>query len=187
MYANLYLKIAERLDQELNKTAVTAIHGKLDFIARYNNQFDTDDQELAIPEPAILIQFLDTEWKTQSRGIQQGDTLIVLHVGIDSIADDNYYSSNKDKALLIDAYMDLIHKAMQGFQADCSGSLNRISSAEDSNHDHKFVQTMTYKSSITDNTASKAAQLTEKENVGIEVVREKTIETPTPVTPYVIP
>lgn len=186
MYANLYLKIAQRLDQELNTAPIIAEHGKLDFIARFNNQFEREDQELAVPKPAILIQFLDTAWSTKSRGIQEGDTLIVLHVGINSIADDNYYSSNRSQALLIDAYMDLVHKAMQGLQADCIGSLDRVSSAEDGNHDHIFVQTMTYKSSIIDNTASKAAQLTEKD-VDVTVVREKTIVTPKPATPYVIP
>jgi len=186
MYANLYLKIAEKLDQYLNTAPIIADHGKLDFIARFNNQFTSDDQELALSDPAILIQFLDTEWQSKSRGIQEGDTLIVLHVGVNSIADDNYFSDNKDKALLIDAYMDLVHKAMQGFQADCIGSLDRISSAEDANHDEKFVQTMTYKATITDNSASTAAKLTEKK-VDVEVVREKTIVTPETSSPYVIP
>lgn len=150
MYKDAYLNIATQLDAKLNIPSITSIHGRLRFIALFNNQFNTSELEHTLPKPAILIQFSDSEWKSKGKKQQEALTSIKIHVAQHNIADDNFYSDNKDEALKVDAYLDLIHVALQGFSAPGLSGLNRVRSQQDDSHDHIFVQVMEYEGTITD-------------------------------------
>lgn len=184
MFSNAYLKIAERLDAILNQTTVSSVHGKLQFIALYNNQFQTSNQEHVMPKPAILIQFADADWKTKANGIQQADCLIRLHIGMHNIADDNFYSSTKSEALKVDDYLDIIQEALQGFSAECLGSMKRTKSYHDESHDHIFVQVMEYTASITDDSGNKKKNYIDF-NAGLEVEATNIVK-PAKDSPYII-
>ncbi len=150
MYRDPYLKIATQLDVKLNLTSVTTVHGKLQFIAPYNNQFNSSELEHTLPKPAILIQFSDSDWKSKGKNQQEALTAIKFHVAQHNIADDNFYSADNTEALKIDAYMDLVHVALQGFSAIGLSALNRTRSYQDESHDHIFVHVMEYEAKISD-------------------------------------
>lgn len=185
MYALPYLQIAERLNQELNKTAVKTEHGKLDFIARFNNQFSREELENAVPKPAILIQFLPTTWTTKGKQIQEGESTIVIHIGMKTLADDNFFSDTKTDALKTDAYVDIVHRALQGFAAPCLGALSRISSETDEDHSEIFVEKLFYSSVITDASTSTDIGKTIVATPEI-VVEAEAVEEVSQDSPYVV-
>lgn len=185
MYATPYLQIAERLNQELNKTTVIDEHAKLDFIARFNNQFSREELENAVPKPAILIQFLPTTWTTKGKQLQEGESTIVIHIGMKTIADDNFFSNTKAEALKTDAYVDLVHKALQGFSAPCLGALSRTSSETDEDHSEIFVEKLFYSSVITDASSHSDIGKTVVENPEI-VVEAEAVPAVEQASPYVV-
>ena len=150
MYRDAYINIATQLDAKLNLPSVISEHGELQYIAQFNNQFNTSEEEHVIPKPAILIQFLDSDWKSKGKRQQEALTTIKVFVAQHNIADDNFYSTNKTDALKIDAYMDLVHVALQSFSTTGLGALNRVRSQQDESHDHIFVQVMEYEAKILD-------------------------------------
>lgn len=183
MIATSYISIAERLDQELNIQAVVDEHKALRFIALFNNQFTNEAREHAISKPAILIQYLDLLWKDQTNGIQQADAIIRVHIGYHSIADDQYAAFDRDEALKVDGYCDLVHTALQGFSATGLGAMSRIRTSMDESHDHVFVTMMDYACTIKDCSADPRVNLTPT-TPGYEVRDEDYTVTPAP-TPYV--
>lgn len=169
----VFKAIIDRLKAELNTPEVLAIYKPITHFDRFRNQFAKEDQENVIPKPAILIEFVPHPWKDQSRGVQEAQVDIKLHIGQASYETFQEGLTNADQALLTLDYLELVHQAMHNFSHECFTNLTRVAEGEDTNYDHVIVDTLTYRTTLLDASAAKNRNK-EKKNISICVLPNDT-------------
>lgn len=149
----IFEAIAGYLNSVLNTTAMKAEYGEVMYIAPFNDQFNNEDQEHAIPKPAIAIGFPSSDgWETKTNNQQQGQLLISIYVVFHTIADGNYFASAEEKAKAMKRfdYLQEIQNALQGMNLGAAGTLHRTNEYEDTNHDHVSVDRIDYLTTVED-------------------------------------
>lgn len=135
---DLYLAVKKRV---LNTTGVK-------HFALFNSQFDNIEQEQLFPFPCVFLEFADLQYETVAKGGQKGDFILRLHVGFESVA-------TEDLQLL--ELLEELHQKIQGFGNEGESEdgfflpMNRVSEAQDTNHDNITVWQVEYSSLVHDN------------------------------------
>lgn len=127
---------------------------ELVWIDLYNRQFENLPDSQAAPLPAVLIE-IAVDWSGVSKGVQNGSTLVVLHVGQDCYEDTNNQSPQQAEAL--SRLFDLpqrIYLALQGLTGDTFSGLERTRSEPDMDYTNLNVRRETFKTVISDNQAA---------------------------------
>lgn len=178
----------DRLDTELNKPDVVKKYGSMDYVSLYNDQFNREEDETAIPLPAVLVEFIDIIWQDQKGGIQVGDAEIKFHIGQESLAGINHRNEHLSKSMLVLEYLELIHTILQGFSTVHFTPLSRINDVQDTDHTNVIAHSVIYKTTITDCSADPNLKKNETTLTDINVtgdVVDQLPTTPSPETPYI--
>jgi len=121
----------------------------------FNNQFNNEKNVNAFQFPCVFLEFGNIGWLSQSKGIQQGETLIRLHIGFETYKTDN--NSNRiDQSNSEIGFLDLvskIHVAINGFDGEYFNPLLRVSEQQNTDHDNVLVWVAEYRTMITDDGA----------------------------------
>jgi len=158
---------------------------KLGHVDLYNDQFSNEEIEKAFKYPAVLIQFSDIIWSTQSQGIQTGEALIRFHVGQKIIADTKAGAKFQAKGLTRLRYLEEVHKVLQNFTGECFSKLDRVSSIPDTAHTNKIVDIMEYSTIITDASADTKRNLVEV-NAALDVQKGNPPAIVKPQSPFIV-
>jgi hypothetical protein len=92
------------------------------------DQFANEDQEYAIPYPAALIDFDEATWQDIGEGVQNGDQIIRIRIGMQVLEDTYKLSTQRVAAMAKLSLVNKVHKALQNWQAEGFNKLTRISS-----------------------------------------------------------
>lgn len=111
------------------KSRLEAITG-IKHVGLWNNQFERENVENPFLYPCVFIQFTNDNFAELSKGIQQYDSVVTLHIGFESYIDE-------DTAIL--TLKDLIYSSLHKVSNTATSSiLYRI--AERQNFDHSNIQ-----------------------------------------------
>ncbi len=158
----IFLAIAGYLDSVLNTPGMITKYGQCKYIARDNNQFEMDAEEHAIPKPAIVIGFPDTDWDSKTNNQQNGALTISVKIAYATIADSNFYETqNNTQAYKRDEYVQDVQIALQGLDLGLAGKLLRVREIEDNNHDHITIDQINYLTIVSDQLADPTLQYIE--------------------------
>jgi hypothetical protein len=153
MYRHVYQTLRDQLRSYFGST--------LQWIDLFDNQFDRMDEELPIVPPAVLIEFERITWTTGGKGWQEGEALLRIHIAQRVTAQS--YASPLGPAPQSDAAMDKlkfledVHIALQSQGGQYFSPLDRVSSEQATNTDELRVDTMSYRTIITDCSVAEAA------------------------------
>ena len=148
MIDTIYLALAARLKDRLDPKTVDL----------WNTQ-PANTQIAAVHLPAIFIDFDRIEWKDNQSGLQEGRAEIRIWVVQNTLAESRYGGHSTDRAMKPLQYLTQVHTALQGFSGDGFGSLTRVATAVDHDHDHLLVHSHTYITQITDTSALDAGYI----------------------------
>ena len=123
----------------------------------FNNQFESmessENNEYAIPLPAILIEVGDIEWKTKAKQLQEGKCIIRVHIGQELYTDTYQGSAQRTASLNVLAFRKKVHSVLQGFSGTEFGPLDRKRTLPDTNYKALHVYIEEYECLIIDNSA----------------------------------
>src|SRR5690606_15848119 len=123
------------------------------YLAIFNDQFNNEDAEHAIPKPAIAIGFPTSDgWETKTNNRQVGDMIISVYIAQHTISDSNYFASALDKTESMKRfeYLQDVQDVLQCLARGAAGKLSRTFDQEDSNADHVSVDRIYYFTSVED-------------------------------------
>lgn len=142
----------------LVKDAVEAI-ADVSYFGKFNNQFETEDREHALPYPCVLFEFTDIAWQPSmlipfnAQGTQQQKTeslQFTLHIAYWDHRDEN------DKYLSLLDIVDKVYRALANIDSDSVNPLQRVSEGDDSNHTEPIVWRTTFATMLTEKGIEKA-------------------------------
>ncbi len=137
----LFLALAAQLQDKIPE---------LVWIDLYSRQFENLSESYASLLPAVLIE-VAVDWSGVSKGVQNGSTLVVLHVGQDCYEDT--YSQSPQQAEALARLFDLpqrIYVALQGLTGATFSGLERTRSEPDTDYTNLNVQRITFRTIISD-------------------------------------
>lgn len=182
----IYLEVETVLLEVLNVNFIPPTNmRKLGHVDLFNDQFANEEIEKAIKYPAILIEFSDIEWSTEGQGIQTGDLTVRFHIGQNILADTKAKAKFQAKGLVRLAYLEEIHKAVQGFSGPCFSKLDRIGTILDKAKTNKIVDIVEYATQVFDATADVKRNLIEKQ-AGLKIIKGSPPVIPPPDSPYIV-
>jgi hypothetical protein len=149
----IFEAIAGYLAERLNTPGMISKYGACHYISVYNDQFNQEDEEHAIPKPALAIDFPSSDgWATATNNWQKGNMIISIYVATHTIADSNYFADelNKTEAMKRFEYTQDVHVLLQGLNLGAAGSLNRTNEFMDTNADHIAVDRIDYFTTVED-------------------------------------
>lgn len=164
----IFEAIAGYLAAALNTVEMIAKYGDCKYIAVFNDQFNAEQEEHAIPKPAIAIDFPNADnWLTKTNNRQTGDLIISIYVAQHTIADSNYFASalDKEEAMKRFEYLQDIQNLLQGRDLGSAGKLSRTNDFQDINADHISVDRIDYVTTVED-------CLSDPENNWIEITAD---------------
>jgi hypothetical protein len=127
----------------------------------FNNQFQKIEQEKPFPFPAVMVHFLELDYSTRGDSSQDGETIVRLHIGYDSI---------KDEDLEIFDLLDEIHGAIQGLTVgELFTPLDRVFEEQDIDHDVISVWSVDYSFKLRDTEANNTSNLVKTTLTGVDV------------------
>lgn len=125
MQLELYNAIKTHLTT--NKTAIG-----LKTIGLWNNQFERENENVAIDYPCVFVEFTNVEYRDLTKGIQQYDMDVVFHLGFESY-------KNEDTAIL--TLKQTLHNYLQAKSFSTAPYETRLlRRSENQNFDHDNVQ-----------------------------------------------
>jgi hypothetical protein len=122
----------------------------LKWVDKQMGQFNHPELAQLVPLPAILIGFRKTNWESESRRVQKGDSILTFWVYYENYADSFTGSMNQDIALKFFDYNEEVHKALQGYDGDTFTKLDRISDEDDEDQDMIIGTIFEYSTLISD-------------------------------------
>ena len=123
----------------------------------FNNQFEKEKSERPKLFPCVLVEFANLDYISKSESLQEGDTTIRLHVGLESLAE------QEQKVLEV---IDEIHFFLQNWSiADLTSPLDRKNERQDSDHDSLIVWQVEYNTLLSDNSANRRRKLVRMESI----------------------
>jgi hypothetical protein len=116
----------------------------LAWIDKNMGQLNNLDDFEVFPLPAILIEFGRTDWQGLGDGVQQGISMVKLHIIFENYSSANSETTEKEMntALAFFDFTDQVHEVVEGFGGDGWSPLSRIGEDEDNNH-RNFITTVT--------------------------------------------
>ncbi len=145
----IYKALADRLMDKLT-FAVGVELPSLKWVDKENAQFLKMEKGYPIPLPAITIRFVNTDWTTNGRNVQDGNAVIEFSIGYENYSDSFEGSVNQDDALKFYEFNEQVFAALQGFSGEGFTALQRINDGEDDDHDAMIVSKMSFTTLITD-------------------------------------
>ena len=133
----------------------------------FNDQFNQHSTESAWAYPAVFIEFLDITWETTQLANQQGSVTVRLHQGFES-----YQDEDTD---ILDT-LELINKAVHGYQGASFTALQRTNDDQDTNHDQVIIWRTDYITDLVDCSATVKKDLVEAEITDIEINKDLIID-----------
>lgn len=136
----------------LIKTAIATVT-EVETFGKFNNQFNTEDQECPFNNPSVFFEFAEIGWQEQSTQYQNsnstqqqksGELQFTLHIG---------YWSHEDEEDKFLALLELVHKihiAVTGIQSDNINPIKRLNEIDDSDHTEPIVWRVIYSTMITE-------------------------------------
>ena len=123
------------------KSTLEAISG-VQHVALWNNQVSNENMEIPFLYPAIFIQFTNDNFKEYSKGIQDFDSVITLHICFESYATD-------DTAILTlkETVYSAVHKKTQ---TATNSPMYRVAERENYDHNNIQVYEQDYRTTIKD-------------------------------------
>lgn len=132
----LFIALSDFLQQKVNT---------LQWVDKDLGQFELLQQGIiALPLPAVLISFPDTEYETLLGGDETADFLLKIRVGFENYYDANTTSPNRALALAFFDCNETIDTAVKSFTMQGIGGIRRVSEAEDNNHNNVIVTDIVY-------------------------------------------
>jgi hypothetical protein len=123
------------------------------WVDKQMGQFNHPELAQLVPLPAILIGFRKTNWDSESRRVQKGDSIITFWVYFENYADSFTGSMNQDKALQFFDFNEEVHKALQGYDGDLFTALDRATDEDDEDQDMIIGTIFEYSTVIADSSA----------------------------------
>lgn len=159
---------------------------KLQHVDLYNDQFANKELEKTFKYPAILIQFSDIIWTTESQGIQKGELLLRFHIGQKIMADTKAGAKFQAKGLTRLAYLEEVHKVLQNFTGECFSKLDRIATLPDTAHTNQIVDIMEYTTVLIDASADIKRDLVDAAPVELDVQKGTPPAIVKPDSPFIV-
>lgn len=123
----------------LEKTAI-------EHFAMFNSQFDNMEEEDTFLFPCCFMEFIEINYTTKAKGLQEGAFTFRLHFGFESL---------DDEQLEMFDITDDAHQNLQGiFKENLYSGFERVFESQDVNHDNVKVWVVDYKTTLTDNTGN---------------------------------
>ena len=143
------------------KTTLSAISG-IKHVSLWNNQYTNEAQENAFLYPCVFIQFTDENFRDTTKGVQQYDSIITLHIGFES-----YKDTDTDILTLKQTIYAAVHTLQVGTD---NSKLLRV--GERQNFDHSNVQDyeMDFKTTIKDADAA-ITHITQIADLNLTVIK----------------
>ena len=133
---------------------------RLRHVRLFNNQFDRMEQEDTFLFPCLFVEFNELEWVQKSRGLQEANALLRLHVGFESL---------ETEELDVFDLIDEIQLVLQDFSGECFTAMSRESETQDTDHDNVMVWIMDYATRITDEAGLRRNKLVRTSLNGINI------------------
>jgi len=149
----IFEAIAGYLAANLNTPELIALYDEVMYIGLYNAQFSTDEEEHAIPKPAIAIDFPSSDgWKSATSNQQVGEMIISVYIAYDTKAESNFFGSPEDKLESMKRldYLQVVQNLLQGFEMGAGGQMSRINEFQDANYDHVSIDRIDYMTRVED-------------------------------------
>lgn len=140
----IFLKICELLGEKFPNMQVEVFANQFDKLLREHNN------ELPMRLPAVLVEFSNTEWKTE-KGRQVGDTIITIHIGQDLYTE---YSSKKENAFKVLDLVQAIYLLIQNQVTLISAPFKRKTTKYDKDEKNLCVYQMDFSTQIFDDSES---------------------------------
>lgn len=152
MKKQLLIAIAKRLNVEMNKAAIVSKFGRLNYIARFRNQFMNPDE--TIPKLAVAVEFLPSGFSNRSKKQQEITFQVRIHVHNRIIEPQKLHLGKDMVTGLKDLeYLEEIHKVLHGWKPECFTTFERVEEAEDVTYDFAIDDTVTYETTAIDASA----------------------------------
>lgn len=180
MKLELYTAIVNRLNEKMNTPMIIKEHGRLNYIARFRNQFNNPEE--TIPSPAIAIEFSSILWENKQKGIQLGTFSVRIHAHYRSLAKQQLGVTEVEGVKSL-KYQKEINKALHGWNPECFTTMIRTEEVDDVNYGFGVDDLLLYTTTAEDYSADKRGEHIEVE-VDLEVDGESLIIPPTPDTTF---
>lgn len=180
MKLELYTAIVNRLNEKMNAPMIIKEYGKLNYIARFRNQFNNPEE--TIPSPAIAIEFSSIQYNNKSKGIQEGAFVVRIHSHWRSLAKQQM-GVNEVEGVKSLKFQKEINKALHNWTPECFTTLIRTEEVDDVNYGFGVNDVLVYTTTAEDNSADKRGDQIEVE-VDLEVDGETLIIPPNPDTTF---
>lgn len=136
-----YLAIKKQLEE---KTSIK-------HVLLYNSQFQNMDREKSFEFPCVFVEFLQLAWSPKTRGVQEAEATIRLHVGFENLMREELHK--------FDVIDNEVHKWIEGLEGCNFGKLTRVNEEQDINHDNVYVWIIDYAVIITDESGARIGRL----------------------------
>jgi hypothetical protein len=119
----------------------------------YNNQFNTEEEELPSNNPAVFIEFSNMSWSPSmqasfnARGTQQQKSealQFTLYISYWS------HEEEEDRFLSLLGIVDKVYRALANIESDNINPLQRVSEEDDSDHTEPIVWRTTFSTMVTE-------------------------------------
>jgi len=136
----------------LVKAAIATVP-EVETFGKFNNQFNTENEEQPFNNPAVFFQFSEIPWlpsmldSFNSQGTQQQKTeslQFTLHISYWS------HTPEEDKFLSLLGIVDKVHRALANIESNNINPLQRVSEEDDPDHTEPIVWQTTYSTMATE-------------------------------------
>ena len=136
----------------LIKAAIATIPA-IETFGKFNNQFETEDQEQSFNNPSVFLEMSEIDWLPQSQNafnsgqtqIQQSEEFqFTLHIGYWSHEDE------EDKFLALLDLVDEVYRAITSIESDNINPIKRVSEVDDSDHTEPIVWQTTFSTMLSE-------------------------------------
>lgn len=111
-------------------------------VGLWNNQFEREKEENAFLFPCCFIEFNNSNFKDTTRGVQQFDSIVTLHLGFESYKDEDTF--------ILQLKQDVYKKVHTLQCGDSASKLLRIDERQNFDHDNIQDYQTDYKTTIKD-------------------------------------
>lgn len=143
--SRFYIDFAERIKDIAIDNVLQIKH-----IDLWNNQLQHIKEEEQFAFPAVFLEFMPIKWEALGGKRQQANIVINVHIVSNNKVRTNQKSNSASTGLLHLELIDAVHKQLQGWCGEYFGSLNRVSSEHDHDHDYLWAHVESYSLRITD-------------------------------------
>ena len=125
----------------------------IEYFDLFNNQFAHLKEETVMKYPCVLVEFPAIEWTPRGGGAQQATLKMTLYVAQNMTNRKTFRLRRVDNHERNTAYLrllDAIHRQLSALRLPYAGTIRRISSVTDHDHDHLIVCVENYSMVCTD-------------------------------------